>query len=243
MKDLFSHQSDQYARYRPTYPEALYQFVLSTVPDRQRAWDCATGNGQVAASLAAYFREVEATDLSPQQLAQAPALPNVRYAVSRAEQTPFPDAHFDLVTVGQALHWFNAGAFYAEVRRVLRPGGVLAVWGYELLHVSPVLDPLLEAFYRHTVGPYWAPERRHLEARYQTLPFPFEEVPTPAFSMTKTWTRADLLGYLGTWSAVAAYRQDRGTDPVAALDDHLRLHWPDDVSKPVTFPVFLRLGT
>lgn len=243
MKDLFSSYAHRYARYRPTYPDDLYEFVLRHVPDRAAAWDCATGNGQVATVLARYFARVDATDLSAPQLAQAIPAPTVRYAVSRAESTPFADASFDLITVGQALHWFDFTRFFAEARRVLRPGGVLAVWGYELLHVSPEIDALIDVFYTKTVGPYWAPERRYLNERYQTVPFPFAEVPAPAFSMEKTWTLDDLLGYLGTWSAVAGFRQARGFDPVPDLGQALRDYWPEGETKGVTFPVFLRLGT
>jgi ubiquinone/menaquinone biosynthesis C-methylase UbiE len=242
MKDLFSRQSNHYARYRPRYPQELYDFVLGSVSGRRVAWDCATGNGQVATELARYFAQVEATDLSARQLAEAPALPNVRYRVSPAETTPFPDAQFDLVTVGQALHWFDFERFYAEVRRILRPGGVLAAWGYELLTVSPEIDELVNVFYRKTVGPYWAPERRYLEERYRTIPFPFDEVPAPEFTMEKTWTLDDLLGYFGTWSSVVGFKDAQGFDPVPDLGEQFRAHWPEGGPKRVTFPVFLRLG-
>ncbi len=242
MKDLFSRQADQYAKYRPTYPAALFDFVLAHVPGREAAWDCATGNGQVAVELARHFRRVEATDVSEKQLGQARGAENLRYQVARAESTPFPDHAFDLVTVGQALHWFEFEAFYAEVRRVTKPGGVLAVWGYELLNIDPDIDALILDFYENIVGPYWAPERRYVQERYTTVPFPFREIPAPEFPMVKHWTLHDLAGYFETWSSVDKFRQQHGFSPVGELTQKLRSFWPADETKAVTFPVFLRLG-
>src|SRR5690349_10648465 len=109
--DRFSAQADLYARYRIDYPPELYAFLLATVPRRQRAWDCATGNGQVAAVLAQYFKHVDATDISQAQLDQAAARPNITYQLAPAEHTPFPDNSFALITVAQALHWFDQEAF------------------------------------------------------------------------------------------------------------------------------------
>ena len=219
MKDLFSRQSDLYARYRPTYPTALYEFVLSHVTGREAAWDCATGNGQVAVELAKHFKRVEATDLSEGQLAQAVSRQNIHYQVAKAEESCLLEHSFDLVAVGQALHWFDFERFYAEVRRVTKLGGLLAVWGYELLNISPEIDRLVFDFYENVVGPYWAPERRYVMERYQTVPFPFRELPAPDFPMVKHWTLDELTGYLDTWSSVANFWQQHGYSPGGGVDE------------------------
>lgn len=241
MLDRFSTQASQYARYRIDYPPALYAWLLPQVPGRQRAWDCATGNGQVAAVLAGHFVHVEATDISAAQLAQAPALPNVTYQLSAAEHTPFSAASFDLVTVAQALHWFNSDAFNAEVQRVLQPGGVVAEWGYGLLQISPALDALVRTFHDDTMGPHWDANRWHITDEYARLPFPFAQVQTARFEVRRQWSAEWLLNYLRTWSSVVKYAQQHGHDPVQAIADEVTRLW-GPVERDVRFPVFARLG-
>jgi SAM-dependent methyltransferase len=241
-KDNFSRQAGNYARYRPLYPDALYDFLFSLIPAREAAWDAGTGNGQVAVQLANSFRHVYATDISAKQLAKAAPCNNVTYRTGRAESTGFPDGTFDLVTVAQALHWFDFGAFYAEVARVARPGAVLAAWGYNLLRIEPAVDALVRELYHAVVGPYWDAERRHVEASYATVPFPFPELPAPPLQMVTRWQREGLLGYLNTWSAVQGYVQAHGRNPVETLRPRLKALWPADETREVQFPLFLRVG-
>ena len=241
MLDRFSGHADRYARYRIDYPDALYNYVLSFVNERQSAWDCATGNGQVASTLARYFDQVEATDISQTQLEQALVLPNVRYQISRAEKTPFADNQFDLVTVGQALHWFDAEAFHREVRRVLKPGGVVAEWGYGLNTVSPEVDALVNDFYINVIGAYWDSMRRHIENQYAQLPFDFANPQRADFTVERHWTAGWFLNYLRTWSAVRNFIATNGLDPVDALAEPLTVAWGLG-ERLVQFPVFLRLG-
>ena len=241
MLDRFSGHADRYARYRIDYPDALYNYVLSFVNERQSAWDCATGNGQVASTLARYFDQVEATDISQTQLEQAVVLPNVRYQISRAEKTPFADNQFDLVTVGQALHWFDAEAFHREVRRVLKPGGVVAEWGYGLNTVSPEVDALVNDFYINVIGAYWDSMRRHIENQYAQLPFDFANPQRADFTVERHWTAGWFLNYLRTWSAVRNFIATNGLDPVDALAEPLTVAWGLG-ERLVQFPVFLRLG-
>jgi len=239
--DRFSGHADLYARYRIDYPTDLYDFVLTFVAGRERAWDCATGNGQVAGALAAYFQEVEATDLSASQLAQAIPADNIRYQPSPAEQTPFPDQHFDLITVGQALHWFEVEAFHREVQRVGRPGGVIAEWGYGLNEVTPEIDRIVRQYYQDIVGPFWDSMRRHIEDEYAQLPFPCADARYGRFTVRRTWDSDWLLNYLRTWSAGQKYQQAHGHDPVDLIADELKQAWGDG-EREVRFPVFLRLG-
>ncbi|WP_035560034.1 class I SAM-dependent methyltransferase [Hymenobacter sp. IS2118] len=241
--DRFSTQAADYARYRINYPAALYDWLLPQVASRERAWDCATGNGQVAAVLAETFVRVDATDLSESQLAQASPRPNIHYQTATAEHTPFPNQRFDLITVAQAVHWFDVEAYHAEVRRVARPSAVLAEWGYQLCRLeTPALTELLDEFHNVTSAPYWDTNRRHIETEYADLPFPFANVRQARFAVVKNWTAADMLNYLRTWSATANYaRQHAGADMVALVAEALTQLWGPQ-ARPVTFPVFARAG-
>ncbi|WP_224997299.1 class I SAM-dependent methyltransferase [Cesiribacter sp. SM1] len=242
-KDLFSKQAAAYRQYRPEYPLELYDFILRHVKGRESAWDCGTGNGQVAAVLADYFQEVDATDISENQLKNAIDKDNVYYQVVRAEQTPFDKNTFDLITVAQAIHWFNFDAFYNEVRRVSKKGAVLAVWGYGLFRVDPEVDRIIDYFYKQTTGPYWDNERRYIDEEYRTIPFPFqEEGERKSFTISRQWTLAELEGFLKTWSAVQHYMKEKGENPVKALIEQVQSVWMPGEIKEVSFPVFMRLG-
>lgn len=241
--DRFSEQAAQYARYRLSYPPELYAWLLPQVPNRLRAWDCATGNGQVAVVLADYFREVEATDLSASQLAEAAARPNIHYQVATAEHTPFPDDYFDLITVAQAVHWFDQAAYHQEVRRVAGPGTVLAEWGYGLGQTGDLaLDALIRHFHDEQVGSYWDANRWHVLDEYARLQFPFARVRTAHFAVRQRWTAAWYLDYLRTWSAVANYgRQHANADAVLLVAAELTRQWGVG-EREVVFPVFARAG-
>lgn len=243
-KDHFSRLAAQYSEFRPTYPAAIFDYLAQVCHERQSAWDCACGNGQAALALAERFEAVTATDASPQQIAAAPARPNVTYRVAPAEESGIEPRSVDLVTVAQALHWFDLDSFYGEVQRVLKPSGVLAVWTYGPLHVQgDGIDALFQEFYRDTVGPYWPPERRLVETGYRGLAFPFAEIPVPPFNMREQWDRAHLLGYLRTWSATARYVEAKGVDPVTVLEERLSPLWVDVHStRSVTWPLALRVG-
>lgn len=242
-KDHFSGHADAYAQFRPRYPEALFRFLADQAPGRSLAWDCATGNGQAAMGLSPYFEKVVGTDASGEQIAQVSFDPKIDYWVASAEDSGLAAASVDLVTVAQAVHWFDFGRFFVEVRRVLRSRGCLAIWGYHLLRCNPSVDALFEDFYSGVVGPYWPPERHWIEERYRTIPFPFEEIQAPEFFMHAEWSLEALLGYLGTWSAVQKFRQARGKDPLVELRRELEPIWGDPSrAKPIHWPIFLRLG-
>jgi SAM-dependent methyltransferase len=246
-KDHFSGNSADYAAYRPSYPPKLFAWLAEQAPGREMAWDCATGSGQAALGLAHHFQGVVATDASADQIAQARPHAGVNYRVARAEASGLPAGSVDLVTVAQAAHWFDLPAFHAEVRRVLKPGGALAIWCYERLHVEPALDELIEDFYGSQLGPHWPPERRHVEAGYLSLDFPYQETSVPAFAMEATWTLDQLMGYLATWSAVKAYRRTLGQDPLPDLRNRLASVWQASgvslaTPKTIKWPLSLRFG-
>jgi len=205
MKDNFSEQAAQYAQYRPGYPPALFEYLAGLSPARSCAWDCATGNGQMALGLSAFFDRVYATDISEKQLAHAVKAPNITYLKEPAEAPSFAACQFDLAVAGQAIHWFDFGSFYREVRRTLKPGGVFAAAGYGLPRISPEVDGVLTAFYLQEIGPYWDPERRYVDEGYRTIPFPFREVKPPGFHYKVSWELPQLAGYVSTWSAVQHY--------------------------------------
>jgi ubiquinone/menaquinone biosynthesis C-methylase UbiE len=240
-KDHFSHASDDYRRWRPRYPAELFEWLAARCPARDLAWDCATGSGQAAVELARTFRRVVATDASTAQIAEAEPASGVEYLVAPAEQSPLTDASADLVTVAQALHWFDVERFHAEVRRVLRPGGLLAEWGYGLAIIAPPIDALVLEFSAVTVGPYWPPERALVESAYSTVPFPFARLETPEFSMTASWSLDRFVSYIGTWSSVAGYRRAHGNDPVSALREALAPLWGGG-ERDVRWPLLLRVG-
>ena len=249
--DRFSGHADLYAQYRIDYPKDLYDFIFSFTTKRQRAWDCATGNGQVASALADVFEQVEATDISATQLARVTQKPAIHYQLSPAEQTSFADHTFDLITVAQALHWFDVDAFHQEVRRVAKPGAVIAEWGYGLVQLdqsqpgaagpNAKLDPILLDFYRNRIGPYWDPQRKYIDNAYATLPFPFASVQHAVFAVRRTWSLERFLNYLRTWSAVQQYIHENEEDPVNGVGEELAPGWGNE-EREVCFPVFLRVG-
>jgi SAM-dependent methyltransferase len=241
--DHFSRVADQYSSFRPSYPDELFDWLACVAPQRNLAWDCGAGNGQATAALAARFARVVGTDISAAQLAHAPALANVEYRVAPAENCGLPARSADLTTVAQAMHWFDLPRFYAEVRRVLKPQGVVAAWGYNRLHIDDAeLQRIIDRFYDETIGPYWPPERLHVESGYRKLPFPFAHIEAPSFSLRKDWSREHLLGYLRSWSAVGRFKAANGYDPVDAVAEQILPHWAEGRMVQVEWPLFLLAG-
>lgn len=242
-KDYFSTQSNAYAKYRPRYPASLFEYLSVVATQHERAWDCATGNGQAALGLTPFFRQVIATDASQSQLESAQRHERITYRVATAERTDIEAASVDLVTVAQALHWFDLNAFYTEVRRVLKASGVLAVWAYNLLEIEPSIDAKINEFYGETVGPYWPPERHLIEDGYKSISFPFRELNPPPMQMEARWNLPDLAGYLRTWSATKRFIEARGFDPVTSLTDELISIWgAPEQEKTVRWPLNVRVG-
>jgi ubiquinone/menaquinone biosynthesis C-methylase UbiE len=241
-KDYFSDHAKAYAAFRPVYPEELYAFIFKHLKNRSLAWDCATGNGQVARYLCKHFKKVYATDISQQQLANAYRAENIEYSLSKAEDTNFPDDQFDLITVAQALHWIDTGPFYKEASRTSKADALLAVWGYSLLNIDPKVDQLIRGFYHDTVGPYWDAARKLVDEHYSNIPFPFEQIPAPTFHHKVSWTLEQFTGYVTSWSATQKYTKERGSDPVIDFKQQLQPYWSKEETKTVTFPLFLKLG-
>jgi SAM-dependent methyltransferase len=246
--DHFSRQAPDYAKYRPGYPEALFSWLADCAPGRELAWDVGCGNGQAAVPLATHFAHVVATDLSIAQIDQAKHHPRIEYRAAPCETSGLPDACCDLVTVAQAIHWFDFDKFYAEVRRVLKPGGLLAAWTYTLLRGEPAINAAIEAFYTEVLTPWWPPQRRWVELNYVGMPFPFAAAqspmkPAPTFEIRLRWTLADLANYIGTWSAVQRCSAETGIDPTRELFARLRPHWGDPATThEIVWPIALLAG-
>lgn len=241
MKDNFSAQAPKYAQYRPQYPQALIDYVCSFVQTHQHALDLATGNGQVAQKLSPHFEQVYATDISEKQLSKAVQVSNITYKIEKAEITSFDDHSFDLITVGQAVHWFDFSIFYKEVYRILKPDGIFAILGYALPVTNPRADAIISHFYRDIVGPFWDAERKHIDDKYTKIPFPFKEIETMPWQNDLEWTSAQLLGYLESWSATQHYKKKTGINPVDLIRGELTLIW-ETGNKKVRFPLLLRIG-
>lgn len=242
-KDLFSSQSDLYARYRPAYPASLFNYVVSFVNEKKLAWDCATGNGQAAAELAKHFKKVIATDISEAQIRNALAAENIEYHVCPAEKTPFADNQFDLVTVAQAYHWLNWKKFKLELTRVSKPGGVIAVWMYSKVTTgSEEINEAINHFYSNVVGDYWDKETKFVDKEYETIDFEYEHLPSREFSIEASWNQEDLLGYIASWSAVAKFIQKNGYSPMPFISKKMNEVWNSVEKLEVRFPLHLKLG-
>ena len=242
--DHFSSVANRYADFRPRYPSELFDYLATLVPRTSSVWDCACGNGQATVDLAARFDRVIATDASKEQIASATPNPRIEYQVAPGEQSGLPDKSIGLVTVAQALHWFNFDRFYAEVKRVSVPNGLIAVWAYGINTVEGnVVNQLVQHFYADTVGPYWPPERKLVEAGYRTIPFPFAEITPPAFRMAAQWTLEQLLGYFSTWSATSRYLKATGRNPLEPLAADLAQVWGDaNQRRQIVWPLVVRIG-
>jgi SAM-dependent methyltransferase len=241
-KDHFSKQAEEYAKFRPRYPQELFRYLAIIAPATELAWDCATGNGQAAVALAEVFDRVIATDASEPQIRNAEPRSRVEYRVAPAEESGIGAETIDLVTIAQALHWFELERFYAEVRRVLKPEGVIAASAYNLLHVEKAIDAVVNHYYFDIVGPYWPPERVLVE-KFEELPFPFPEIAAPAFEMTADWNLERLVGYLRTWSAAQRFIAANHRDPLEDVEKELRSAWGDaEQSRHVVWPLTIRIG-
>jgi ubiquinone/menaquinone biosynthesis C-methylase UbiE len=241
-KDHFSKQAADYAKFRPRYPRKMFEFLGAVAPSHKLAWDCGTGNGQAAVQLAEAFDHVIATDASEKQIANALPHNRVEFRVAPAENSGLGSEAIDLIMVAQALHWFDLDRFYPEARRVLKSNGVLAASAYNLLHVEPAIDEVVNRYYYDVVGSFWPPERKLVE-QFADLPFPFHKVDAPKFEMTAQWNLDHLIGYLRTWSSTQRFIAAKGSDPLEQIIDDLRSAWGEPrQTRRVIWPLTLRVG-
>jgi ubiquinone/menaquinone biosynthesis C-methylase UbiE len=241
-KDHFSTKSDAYASYRPKYPRALVEELAKLCATKSTALDCGCGSGQLSVLLADYFDQVIATDASSKQIENAESHAKITYKVATAENIPLPDSSVDIITVAQAAHWLDLEKFYAEVKRLLKPGGVIALITYQNGILENIAcNNLVQYFYGVTLDQYWPSERKHVESGYQTLNFPFNEIKLPSLHMTAEWNFHEFFGYISTWSAFKAYENAGGIGKISEFKANLTAAWRD-VKKPqkITWPLYVR---
>jgi len=218
----------------------LFSFLADSCHEHDFAWDCATGNGQAARSVAPFFENVLATDASAEQIGSAEAHPGIEFRVAPAEASGIDANSVDLITVAQALHWFDIERFFAEVNRVLKPGGVLAVWAYERCHVTPECNEVVENIFAE-VESFWPPEREIVDGKYCDITLPVPEMPVDSFDMQVNWTADEMLNYMRTWSATQRYMQANGSDPLAPYEQQLRARWGEG-RRDLRWPLTLKAG-
>jgi len=239
----FEQGGQAYARFRPTYPAQLAHYLAGLAPDRRLALDVGCGNGQLTALLAAEFAQVIGVDPSADQIANAAPTAGIRYECAPAERLPLADGSASLVTAAQAAHWFDLPAFYREVRRVGKPGAVLALISYGVLEPEAALATPFQAFYRDVIGPYWPPERKLVDSGYATIDFPFDEIVAPRLDIRLAWRLTEFVGYLETWSAVRNARQAGKGVLLQEFVDEISSIWGDpDTTRAIAWPINMRVG-
>ncbi len=242
-QDHFSRHASDYARFRPSYPAALFEWLASLTSAHDLAWDCGTGNGQAAVGLAAHYARVHATDPSEPQLANATMHARVHYQQTPERASGLLRASADLVAAAQAFHWFDADAFFGEARRVLRPGGVVAIWCYTVPGIEPGLDAVIRHFHDHVVGPDWPLGREQVNLGYRNVAFPFPELKPPHLAIERALDLRAFIAYIATWSAVQRQRARTGRDPVPAFEADLAGLWGDAAAaRLVRWPIEMRVG-
>lgn len=239
-QDHFSRQSEIYLKARPTYPLELFEYLTDISPSSEVCWDCATGNGQAAVSLSKYFKKVIATDASEKQIQNSIPGKNIEYGIATAEQSSLENSSIDLITVATAAHWFNHDLFYSEATRVTKQNGILAVWTYSGAKISEEIEKLMEWFMYTFLFDYWPDGRWYVMNKYETLPFPFEPIRTPAFFCTMNWSKKQWLNYVKSWSSYNNYMAKHNSDPIEFLLPKLNPLWNDDEIKTVIWQLHLK---
>lgn len=256
--DHFSERAPGYAVYRPVYPRTVVDCLAnlafgnsSTQGPQARSsapqgivWEAGCGSGQLTLILAERFRAIIATDASADQIARAPRREGIEYRVARSEESGLDDSSVDLAVAAQAAHWFDLDGYYREVRRVVRPGGLIAFIVYGLHSVGdPIIDRIMKQFYGQTLEGYWPPQRRWVEEEYQNLAFPFSELSVPRFEMTAEWNLDEMLGYVETWSAVGVMIKAKGRGLMDAFRLEMERSWGTPLQERIIrWPLVLRVG-
>jgi ubiquinone/menaquinone biosynthesis C-methylase UbiE len=243
-KDNFSKQAEVYVKFRPTYPQELFEFLSSLNSEHKLAWDCGTGNGQSAVNLADYYENVYATDPSEEQIKNAITHERIVYKIENAESpSSIENNSVDLITVAQAVHWFDFDKFYTQVKRVLKTDGIIAVWAYGIPTINEELDNIIRDFHDNIIGEFWLSENKLIDKEYSTIPFPFNDIKTPEFLIKKQVTLTETLGYLRSWSATQKYIDKYKENPIDILSKKLQDYWQDiEKQKEMTWKLILKVG-
>jgi SAM-dependent methyltransferase len=240
-KDYFSKQAAEYAKYRPGYPDKLFEYLSSITNEHLRAWDCAAGNGQAALRLTPFFDEIIATDASESQIKNAKAHPKIKYRVATAENSGIESRTVNLITVATAIHWFSLSKFYDEVKRVLVPGGTLAIWNYAEANVDEQTDKIINRFLYEIIGSYAAPDFWKGINSETEINFPFDRIKTPEFKIERLWDLRDYINFIMTWSPTQQYIKKNNSNPIEKIFDELKKVWGDkNEKKKITWKLTLK---
>jgi SAM-dependent methyltransferase len=240
-KDYFSKQSAEYAKYRPRYPDELFDYLSLITDEHKKAWDCAAGNGQAALSIANHFDEVIATDASEKQIENAVEHPKIKYMVAPAENSGIESHSIDLITVATAIHWFDLAKFYDEAKRTLKPGGTLAIWNYAKSNVNDDVDKILDHYAYNIIGSYAAPDFWRGVNSETDIDFPFERIKTPEFKIRQNWNFREYANYVMTWSPTQNYIKKNNSNPLEQIFNDFKSAWGDEnEKKEVTWKLALK---
>ncbi|KZL09461.1 Trans-aconitate 2-methyltransferase [Pseudovibrio axinellae] len=240
----FQTAGGAYAKYRPTYPAELATFLALQCRQHNTALDLGCGTGQFSKLIANHFKQVLATDVSASQIDNAVPASNIRFAVEPAEQCSADDGSVDLIVAAQAAHWFDLARFYEEVERIAAPGAVLALVSYGVLAIDEAkCNERFGKFYYDEIGPYWPPERKHVDNGYASFEFPFQAIKYPSLSIERNWTLEQFLGYVGTWSSIRAATKAGEGAILGEFSKELASLWGDpNQQTKITWPIAKRLG-
>jgi SAM-dependent methyltransferase len=215
----FGRQAATYAKGRPTYPDALFEWIAENSPSMQRALDIATGSGQAAQTLVKYFDHVDATDIDPAQIKAATPHAHITYHTAPADQSGLPKQSVDAINVATALHWFAGEAFWLEITRIAKPGAFFCAYVYSLAQVEgPIqtdyLDPLFDR-----LAPYWSAGNHLAMSGYtaENTYCPFQTVNAPQFDAGGLWTAGQLMDFIESWSAHLRARDDGHAKALAEI--------------------------
>lgn len=234
--DHFSGHAALYVAARPTYPDSLIAEIAGLAAGRTQAWDVGTGNGQSAVMLAKHFDAVFASDASASQIAQAFPDERVTYAAEPAEECSLADQSCDLILASQCIHWFDHPHFFAEAKRVLRPGGLLAAIGYGWFYVDPQIDEIVGRTLLKPLEPHWQAGNWLLIDGYRALDFPGREIRLTPAAIHLAWNRDQFCNYVRSWSAV----QRLGEQVAERAFAELARAWPDGERRHVVMPIVSR---
>ncbi|KAK1422025.1 hypothetical protein QVD17_24866 [Tagetes erecta] len=258
MAEGFVKQAKQYSEARPRYPPEMFDFIASKTPCHDVAWDVGTGNGQAATSLVSIYKSVVATDTSKKQLEFAPKLSNIRYectspnmSMSELEEKIGPESSVDLVTVAQALQWFDLDTFYNQVKWILKkPSGVIAVWCYTLPNIDDEVDLVLQKSYMESKSYLVGLAREMIEDKFANIKFPFDPVAGCdhtgpfEFQTKKLMTLDELFTFIRSASPYQTAREQGVELLNDGVIEEFKRAWKEDANcqKNVVFPVYLRIG-
>ena len=240
---LFSDKSDLYESARPTYPIELYDYLFSISPSNKLVWDCACGSGQAAIGLADRFDHVYASDISKEQIENAKQHQKIEYVVAPSEKCALGNDSCDLITVAQALHWFDYGAFWPEALRVLKPGGIFSAWGYSWPILKEELDTVFKTDILKVVEPYWAQQNKLIWNHYKNVDFPFEELEAPKQVMEIHWNLDEFFNFIHTFSATRRCIDDIGNSFFEQAYAKAKKVWGNpETRKTIAFDFVLYVG-